>query len=110
MTKKVQKMVHEIVEKRADIVPVVPHYIFDALYDFPTGYSNQLDLVTHWEAEIISRCDGVVYDPTMSDSAGVKWEVAIAQKLGIPVFTYDEVLMGLDVTFRKTYKAEFVDE
>jgi len=95
MTKKVQELVHKILEKRLDIVPVVPHFIFDALFDFPVGYSHPE--MSHWETEIISRCDAVVYDPKMHDSAGVKWEVAIAQKMGIPVFTYDEVLEGRDV-------------
>jgi len=94
MTKEVQKKVHEILLKRDDILPVVPHFIFDALFNFPKGYTHPE--MAHWEAEIISRCDGVVYDPALV-SAGCRWEVAIAQKLGVPVWTYDEVLEGRDL-------------
>jgi len=95
MSKKVQQLVQNVLEKRSDIVPIVPHFAFDALFDFPVGYSHPE--MTHWEAEIISRCDAVVYSKRMRDSSGVKWEVAIAQKLKKPVFTYDEVLEGRDV-------------
>ena len=95
-TRDVQLLVQEILAVRDDITPVVPHFIFAALLGFPKGYSQPRMLC--WEVEIISRCDGLVYDPKMfKDSRGVKWEVAIARHLKIPIYTYDEVLKGRDL-------------
>jgi len=105
----VSAKVRHILEKRKDIVPIVPHWAFDALYNFPTGYSHPE--MAHWEVEIISRCDAVVFEPSVTEKAqkeknkggysGVIWEVAIAQKFGTNVWTYDEVEKGVDLEVKK---------
>lgn len=95
---KVGEIVKKILEHRKDIVPLVPHFTFDAMYDFPSGYSHPE--MAHWEVEIISRCDAVVYDPEVCKgkyTGGVIWEVALAQKLGLPIWTYDEIRQSMDV-------------
>ena len=87
-------LVKRILEIRKDIVPLVPHFMFDAMYDYPEGYG--MTEIMGWECEIIGRCDALVYDSdTMS--AGVAWEVAVARKLGKPVFTYDEIMKKVDL-------------
>lgn len=107
-TMDVQRKVREILKKRNDIVPIIPHFLVDCfladlnsgfvknelLLSLPNGYSHPE--ASDWEVEIISRCDALVYDP-LEDSVGVRWEVAIARKLGVPVYTYDEVLNGDDL-------------
>lgn len=96
MTEEVRGKVLAILEVRKDIYPAVPHFMFDALYNFPVGYSHPE--MAYWEVEEISRCDAFVYDPYMAEtSAGVKWELAIAKKFNKPIFTYDEVLEGRDI-------------
>lgn len=94
MTKQVINRVKEILETRQDIVPFIPHAAFDFLLGFPTGYSY--GCVTDWEFEIIKRCDGLVYDPQFL-SVGCRWERSIAEGLGIPVYTYEDVRLGKDL-------------
>jgi len=109
-TIKVAERVKRILKARKDIVPIVPHYVFDLLLGkqmrigsflmitLPEGYSNPE--TADWEIELISRCDALVYEPKMMRSdgwSGVIWEVAIAKKLGVSVYTYDEVEMKNDL-------------
>ena len=84
----------EILEKRHDIVPIIPHFAFSALYGHPKGYT--IDRLRDWELEIIKRCDGLVYEPSIH-SVGVKWEMTIAKAFGVPVFTYQQVLECQDI-------------
>jgi len=99
MTKRVKEFVNQILEFRDDIVPIVPHCAFDYLLNFPKGY--RFGCVTNWEFEIIKRCDALVYDPEVF-SVGVRWERAIAEGLGKPIFTYEEVLAGRDLRTSST--------
>lgn len=71
------------------IVPFVPHWAFDAIMGFPTGYSDTTRLL--WEIEIISRCDLFVWIPEHT-GAGVEWERRIAESLGVRVLTFDQLV------------------
>lgn len=92
-TKQVQRLVLEILKKRRDILPIIPHFAFASIYGYPKGYT--LNCIRDWEFEIIKRCDALVHDPNL-ESVGVKWEITIARALGKPVYTYQEVLEGKD--------------
>ena len=88
-TEEIKTFVQLVLAKHDNIVPVIPHLMFDAIYNFPEGYSHPEFSVM--ELEIISRCDFVAYDPS-EVSSGVRWEVAFARWLGKPVLTFQEVL------------------
>lgn len=106
MTLRVQRKVLAILAKRDDIVALVPHFFADMLLARLAAHNSQIHAIlpvgyTHpetcnWEVTIIGRCDAIVWEPSVS-SVGVNWECAIAQKLGKPLFTYDEVLEGRDL-------------
>jgi len=83
--KEIQTKVQHILDVSEDIVPLVPHFMFDALYDFPHGNTHVEFL--EYEVELISRCDIFCYDPERV-SVGVAWELAIAKKFGVKVMSY----------------------
>jgi hypothetical protein len=84
----IMKKVVAIVNTHKNIVPLVPHFMFDALFQFPAGYTHEE--IGLWEARIISVCDAFVYDPENS-STGVRWEKVIAHLAGVPIFKIEEV-------------------
>jgi hypothetical protein len=74
-----------------DSVPLVPHYCFDALFDWPAGYTHEE--IGLWEIELISRCEFFVFDPE-NLSSGVRWEKCIAETLGKNILTFEEFAKG----------------
>lgn len=91
-TKEVAKLVHKVLKKHEDFVPIVPHFVFDALFDFPAeGYKEAFASIGPMEFEVISRCDLFVYSPKHL-SAGVYWELCFARWKKIPVETYEELI------------------
>lgn len=74
-----------------DLLLMIPHNIFDSVFDLPIGDSN------YWmplcELTLIERCDAFAYDP-LRMSAGVVWEKAYAEKIGKPIYTYDQLRAG----------------
>ena len=90
----VQRRVLRILIVRKDIVPIIPHLAFAAIYSYPEGYS--LSCVRDWEFEIIKRCDAFVYDPNVH-SVGVMWELTIARGFNKPIYTYEQIFRGEDI-------------
>jgi len=90
-TEEIKQIVRKILQQKRDIVPLIPHLIFDALYDFPEGYSHPEFALM--EFYIISKCDLFVYPKQLIwKSPGCRWERAFAMFLQIPVITYRELL------------------
>ncbi|MCD6421881.1 hypothetical protein J7L13_00845 [bacterium] len=84
----------DIYSFREDIILLIPHFVFDIIYDFPPGESHPEILVK--EFELISRCDAVCYVPDRI-STGVQWELAFARWLGIPVYTVEQLINKVDL-------------
>lgn len=82
-SEEIKKLIQKLLEVRSDIVPLVPHYIFDALYDFPDGYTHEE--FGEMELELISRCDALCPVPPVTPrhaiSKGVRWETAFVRWL-----------------------------
>ena len=84
-----------LIAKRKDIIPFVPHVMFDAILGTPEGYSNSF--VLEWELYIIDRCDGICLPTPMTPCdrpCGTLWERAYTRHAGKPVYDYDELLEG----------------
>lgn len=91
---RVRQIAQEIMAHRHDVVLIVPHWAFDALMGFPTGYETTF--FADWELEIIARCDLVIVPPARDVSAGVIWETAFARRLGKPIYTPTDIINGKD--------------
>ena len=100
-TEEIKRIVREILEDHSDWIPLIPHFIFDALYDFPKGYLKEA--IMEWrvavkELEIISRCDILVYsEGLILRSTGMAWEWSFASWLKehehpIKIVSYEELL------------------
>jgi hypothetical protein len=90
-TKEISAKVRHFYELYDDLLFIVPHLAFDALWDFPKGYSHPE--VCLLELALISKCDIFAYDPA-NVGIGVNWEKSCADLLQIPVLTYDELESG----------------
>jgi len=77
----IQRIVVEAVLPKVSgrVVPLVPHFCFDALFNFPAGYTHEE--IGLWEIELINRCDLLAFDPA-NMSSGVRWERSVAEMLG----------------------------
>jgi len=90
-TEEIKQKVRQILKLHSDIVPLIPHLIFDALYDFPAGYSHPEFSIM--EIELISRCDIFCYNPEhLEISRGVRWEYSFAKWLNKEILTYQELI------------------
>jgi len=96
-SREIQDLIHKLVEIRKDIVPLVPHYMFDALYDFPTGYGCTFML--GWELEILTRVDYIciVPSPERVVSGGIYWEKEFCRWYGTPEIDWEYLLDGGDI-------------
>lgn len=74
-----------------DLILLIPHFTFDAVWDFPEGYTHPEMAVQ--ELEIIKRVDIFVYNPKRI-SSGVRWEMAYAEHIGVPILTMEELENG----------------
>ena len=75
-----------------DVVPIVPHFCFDALFNWPAGYTHEE--IGLWEIELIARCDLFVFDKE-NVSSGVRWERCIAETLGKSILSFADFSNGL---------------
>lgn len=98
-TKEIREKILELLKVRTDIVIFSPHLAFDALHDWNVeGYQTEYEFILSWELEIISRCDAICVPPYEGrPSAGVAWEKAYAQRLGIPEYQYEDLLAGTEI-------------
>jgi hypothetical protein len=88
-----------------DLLLMIPHNIFDAVFDKPAGYNwTQKDAcvsrtfnANFWmpmcELTLITRCDAFAYEPTRI-SPGVLWEKTYAELIQKPIYTYAELKAG----------------
>ena len=77
--------------KDNDLILLIPHNVFDRVFDFPVGNSNRWMCLC--ELTLIERCDAFAYDPEEM-SPGVIWEKTFAEMIGKPIFTYEEIKGG----------------
>lgn len=88
-TEEIKIFVQLVLAKHKNIVPIIPHLMFDSIYNFPEGYTHpEFSL---FEFEVISRCDVLTYDPNHV-SSGVRWEIAFAQWMGKKIVTFEELM------------------
>lgn len=98
MTRQIKQLVTEMIENRAaklgfyDIVPLVPHCAFDALYDYPTGY--ECTFMLQWEYEILTRCDYICLPPTEVKSTGRIWETEFCNWWGVSLVDFEKLWEG----------------
>ena len=92
-TAEIRAIVHGVVRVRHDIVPLVPHLMFDAIYNFPAGYTHEEMCL--WEILLIAASHQLAYVP-MEVSAGVTWERCIAKAFCKPIFTVNELIDNVD--------------
>ena len=91
----------KMLNKHSDLVLLVPHFVFDAIYDFPKNFDEivkkhgktNISSLPIWELTLIEYCHIFAYNP-MRMSAGVIWEKAFAEKMGIPIITMKELEDG----------------
>jgi len=89
----VKELAKKILVARDDIILVVPHFTFDAIWDFPVGNSHPE--LSRLEVELINRVDMFIYEPEdLRHSPGTRWEKSVAETLKKPVFTVNEVIEG----------------
>lgn len=90
-TKEIQEIAQRILAKWDDLILLIPHFVFDAIWDFPQGYTHPE--ISTLELELISRVDIFAYD-SKKVSTGVRWELAFARHSGVPIITLDELENG----------------
>ena len=90
-TRQIQLWAQKILKRFDDLVLLIPHFTFDAVWDYPEGYTHTEMAVQ--ELELIKRMDIFVYDPKRV-SAGVRWEKAYAEHIGVPILTMEEIENG----------------
>lgn len=98
-TEELKGLIQGLCEVRTDIVPLVPHTMFDAIWDYPDGYSNHfIDLkMGVWEFEIIARADYICFPPVQTPCVrlcGVVWESMFAMWHGTPEVKWEHLLDG----------------
>jgi hypothetical protein len=90
-TEEMKALSQKIYEQTNDLILIIPHLVFDALYDFPPGYTHPEIALA--ELAIIARCDIFAYDP-QNVSIGVNWEKSFAELIQKPVITFEDLLYG----------------
>ena len=89
--RQVQLWAQMVLKKFDDLVLLIPHFVFDAVWEYPEGYTHPEMAVQ--ELELIKRMDIFVYNPKRV-SAGVRWEIAYAEHIGVPILTMEELESG----------------
>jgi len=89
--REIAKIAKEIYTKHHDLVLLIPHFMFDAIWDFPTGYT--IPNIATIELALIKRLDIFAYEPSRI-SSGVTWEKAFAEVENIPILTYQQLMEG----------------
>ena len=90
-SEEIQAWAQRIQKRFDDLVLLIPHFIFDAVWNYAEGYTHPEIAVQ--ELELIKRMDIFVYDPKRV-SAGVRWEMAYAEHIGVPILTMEELENG----------------
>lgn len=94
-TEQINKIARDIYETTLpngnDLILLIPHNVFDRVFDFPIGNSNAWML--QCEYNLIAKCDAVAYHPKFV-STGVTWELEFAKAIEKPIFTYEQLKAG----------------
>ena len=90
-TDEVKAWAQKVLKRFDDLVLLIPHFVFDAVWDYPEGYSHPE--MTVQELKLIKQMDIFVYNPKRV-SAGVRWEKAYAEHIGVPILTMEELENG----------------
>ena len=90
-TAEVSAWARSMLEKFNDLVLLVPHLVFDFVWDLSAGYTHPEIAIQ--ELELIKRVDIFVYNPKRI-SSGVRWEMAYAEHIGVPILTMEELSNG----------------
>lgn len=90
-TKEITEWAQKILAKTDDLVLLIPHLVFDAVWLFPAGYTHEEIAVQ--EYKIIETVDLFVYDQN-NISTGVRWEKMYAKRIGKPILTMEELENG----------------
>ena len=90
-SEEIQAWAQRIQKRFDDLVLLIPHFIFDAVWNYAEGYTHPEIAVQ--ELELIKRMDIFVYDPKRV-STGVRWEKAYAEHIGVPILTMEELENG----------------
>ena len=90
-SEEIQAWAQRIQKRFDDLVLLIPHFIFDAVWNYAEGYTHPEIAVQ--ELELIKRMDIFVYDPKRV-STGVRWEKAYAEHVGVPILTMEELENG----------------
>ena len=96
-TNQIKVWAQRILEQFDDLVLLIPHFVFDAVWadvkgNLPKGYEHTK--IAEQEFELIKRCDIFTYAPEQM-SSGVIWEKSFASRIGKPIFTFSELMQGL---------------
>ena len=91
-SEEIQAWAQKILKKFDDLVLLIPHFALDAVWDYAKGYTHPEMAVQ--ELELIKRMDIFVYNPKRI-SAGVRWEKAYAEHIGVPILTMEELEKGV---------------
>ena len=94
LTEEGKVYVRELYNNVRNIVILLPHLVFDAVWDFPSGY--KYEEVAFQEINLIGRCDALIWVEGKV-SHGVIWEKAIARRFGVPVYEYSEFMAKFKV-------------
>lgn len=95
-TEEVTQWARLILHRHDDVVLLIPHWVFDALWaedgKLPKGYTHPE--ISVQEFALINKMDIFVYHPDHI-SAGVRWEKAFAEIMKIPILTFQQLLEGV---------------
>lgn len=91
INKKCKEIYEATIPNGNDLILLIPHNVFDHVYDFPVGDSNSWMSIL--ELGLIERCDIFAFDPA-NVSTGCHWEKTFAELIGKPITTYAELKEG----------------
>lgn len=97
-TEEIKQRIRELVEIRKDVVPLIPHLMFDELFDHPGGY--MLMFIGPWEFEVIADADYICLPPLITPcerQCGTVWERVFAGWIGTPEVEWDYLLAGGEI-------------
>ena len=89
-TEKVKSLARAFYSKHEDVILLIPHLVFDAVYNFPCGYALSPTILIK-EIILIEKSDVFMYCKSAL-SCGVLWELAIAKRLGKEIWIYEEMM------------------
>jgi len=97
-TREIKLLIQGLVNIRKDIAPLIPHLMFDELFDHPDGYT--LMFIGPWEFEVIKDADYICFPTPMTPAlrqCGTIWEKVFAIWYGTPAIEWEYLLDGGEI-------------